>query len=481
MTLNSPIKNTTKRTLTRQSLRFFIQEKLLVLTLAVILCTSGLIYYIYNQGLDISARMSLTKIGYHYAQLDKADALTQTQYVMGEFSVYIGKQNLPSWLTESLSSKQVENYELVKLRIKHDKDNSHSNQVKLDNQNSAKPNFILLTAIPGKSDRQIFIAYLFSKDIKIEEVPTPNIFETVTLATLTVLTLLIILVLWIAYRFHQKVLTPMESLAQIATDLDCYQSLDDHPLLKNQSEIGHIAQVLNQSIKRIKQTQEREKTFLQNASHELRTPIAVISSALDLIDRRQETGSNDFKDPLIHIRQSSNNMKDLTESLLWLSQAAKDKEQNNQGEPKKQKLSTHELATLISEVKQQLNYLIEGRGLNIQLNIIDEGVIYIEKNLLLIVISNLIRNAFEHSFEGKIIINISKQFFSIQDSGCGIKKPEQLIQRGISNRESFGLGLDIVTQIAQQKGWNFTLKNTLENNSETGCTAKLQWHDHPNN
>ncbi|WP_438466386.1 sensor histidine kinase [Marinomonas sp. PE14-40] len=477
MMLNSPIKNTTKRTLTRQSLRFFIQEKLLVLTLAVILCTSGLIYYIYNQGLDISARMSLTKIGYHYAQLDKVDALTQTQYVMGEFSVYIGKQNLPSWLTESLSSKQVENYELVKLRIKHDKDNSHSNQVKLGNQNSAKPNFILLTAIPGKSDRQIFIAYLFSKDIKIEEVPTPNIFETVTLATLTVLTLLIILVLWIAYRFHQKVLTPMESLAQIATDLDCYQSLDDHPLLKNQSEIGHIAKVLNQSIKRIKQTQEREKTFLQNASHELRTPIAVISSALDLIDRRQETGSNDVKDPLIHIRQSSNNMKGLTESLLWLSQA--DKEENNQGEPKKQKLSTHELATLVSEVKHQLSYLIEGRELNIQLNIIDEGVIYIEKNLLLIVISNLIRNAFEHSFEGCIIINVSSKFISVQDSGCGIKDTEHLMQRGKSNRESFGLGLDIVTQIAQQKGWHFTLKNTVENNLETGCTATLKWHEHP--
>lgn len=479
MTLNSPTKNKAQNSHTRQGLRFFIQEKLIVLTLAVILCTSGLIYYIYNQGLDISARMSLTKIGYHYAQLDKANALTETQYVMGEFSVYIGKHHLPLWLTESLGSKQVDNYELVKLRIKHNKNNSHSNQEKRDLQGSTQPNFILLTAIPGKSERQIFIAYLFSKDFKIEEVPTPNIFETVTLATLVVLTLLIILVLWIAYRFHQKVLSPMESLAQIASDLDCYQSLDDHPLLKNQSEIGHIAKVLNQSIKRIKQTQEREKTFLQNASHELRTPIAVISSALDLIDRHQETGSNDFKDPLIHIRQSSNNMKNLTESLLWLSQAAKDKEQDSQREPKKQTLNTHELATLVSEVKQQLNYLIEGRKLNIQLNIIDEGIIYIEKNLLLIVISNLIRNAFEHSFEGKITINISKDFFSIQDSGCGIKNPEQLMQRGISNRESFGLGLDIVTQIAQQKDWSFTLKNTIENNLETGCTATLKWHEHP--
>jgi len=477
MTLNSPTKNKAQNSHTRQGLRFFIQEKLIVLTFAVILCTSGLIYYIYNQGLDISARMSLTKIGYHYAQLDKADTLTQTHYDMGEFSVYIGEQNLPSWLTKALGSKQVANYELVKVFIKRGKKKTEIDTTQAMEQSSTPPNFLLLTAIPGKNERQIFVAYLFSRAFKIKEVPTPNIFATVTLATLTVLVLLLVLVLWIAYRFHQKVLTPMESLAQIASDLDCYQSLDDHPLLKNQSEIGHIAKVLNQSIKRIKQTQEREKTFLQNASHELRTPIAVISSALDLIDRRQETGSNDFKDPLIHIRQSSNNMKGLTESLLWLSQA--DKEESNQSEPKKQKLSTHELATLVSEVKHQLSYLIEGRELKIQLNIIDDGSVYIEKNLLLIVISNLIRNAFEHSFEGCIIINVSSKFISIQDSGCGIKDTEHLMQRGKSNRESFGLGLDIVTQIAQQKGWHFTLKNTVENNLETGCTATLKWHEHP--
>jgi signal transduction histidine kinase len=133
----------------------------------------------------------------------------------------------------------------------------------------------------------------------------------------------------------------------------------------------------------------------------------------------------------------------------------------------------------VSEVKHQLSYLIEGRELKIQLNIIDDGSVYIEKNLLLIVISNLIRNAFEHSFEGCIIINVSSKFISIQDSGCGIKDTEHLIQRGKSNRESFGLGLDIVTQIAQQKGWHFTLKNTVENNLETGCTATLKWHEHP--
>ena len=272
----------------------------------------------------------------------------------------------------------------------------------------------------------------------------------------------------------------MESLAQIAKNLDHYDELDAHPLLGNKSEIGQIALALNQSMKRIKQTQQREKTFLQNASHELRTPIAVISSALDIIDRRLVSDKTDLTDPLMHIRQSSHNMKNLTESLLWLSRISTKKESTqkesttaevNHKEPKKQQLNTHELAHLVTEIQQQLNYLIEGRAVNLHLTITEEGSIQIEENLLFIVISNLIRNAFEHSFEGDIHVEITTQSISIQDAGIGIENPDKALIRGISSRESFGLGLDIVTQIAAQKGWHFT----LENNLGEGCTATLHW------
>lgn len=260
----------------------------------------------------------------------------------------------------------------------------------------------------------------------------------------------------------------MASLDETTPDLS-------HPILQDRSEIGLVAHALKQGMDRIYSFHQREKNFLQNASHELRTPITVVGSALDIIERRQAMGKQDISKPLQHIRQASVNMKETTEALLWLS-----REESREGtsdenraykSPDQSPIKANDLHQILTELVAQLRYLIEDPAIKVTISMNTQDILLYDPALIRIVLVNLIRNAFEHTFEGRIDINISNTGISICDTGLGLSSDTNPINRGESGRDSFGLGLDIVSRIADRKGW----KLSLSSNSDGGCTAILNW------
>lgn len=190
----------------------------------------------------------------------------------------------------------------------------------------------------------------------------------------------------------------------------------------------------------------------------------MLSSALDIIDRRQQLGKKDIDKPLSHMRQAVVTMKSTTEALLWFS---RDDAQTSEQLP----VSAHDMQQMLREITDQLVYLIEGRELKINIGEIPEELLLHNAALLRIVLSNLIRNAYEHTFEGQVDISISEHEICINDTGIGLNDKHTILQRGESGRDSFGLGLDIVSRIADKKGWRLTLSS----NDHGGCCASLCW------
>ena len=445
----------------RSSLRSFLRNQLLVLTGFIVIGFACLIFYIYIDGLDNATRKGLHVIGSYYAQLHDEGSFNQVSLETDEFSIFLGQENLPTSVSFKFPQNNFTNYKLYKSFIK----------TKDEPSRRLGPS-ALLTALPIENgERQLFAVYHFIRNKNTHVVTNAPIFKTVIITTLFVPLPLLIAVFWIARRFNRRVLEPMEALADMAHKVDETTPELSHPVLNDKSEIGLVAHALKKGVERIHTFHQQEKTFLQNASHELRTPITVIGSALDIIERRLSMGKQDISSPLNHIRQASINMKETTEALLWLSREDSSGDSQAPKTSEQSPIKADDLHIMLTELVEQLGYLIEGREVKVTISMNAPDLQLYDAALIRIVLSNLIRNAFEHTFEGQINIHVNDSGISISDTGIGLRSDTNPIKRGASGRDSFGLGLDIVTRIANKKSW----KLVLSSNASGGCNASLNW------
>lgn len=443
------------------SLRSFLRNQLLLLTGFIVVGFGSLILYLYIDGLDVATRKGLLVIGSYYAQLHDEGSFDEKVFETNEFSIFVGQENLPTSISSPFPKNSFSNYKLYKKHLDISED-----------QQQEEGTFVLFTAIPiDNGKRQLFAVYHFLHNGNPAITTRPPILETVVLTTFGVFLSLLLAVFCIARRFNIKVLEPIEALADMAHKVDETTPDISHPIFQNRSEIGQVAHALKQGVERIHTFHQQEKTFLQNASHELRTPITVVGSALDIIERRLSMGKQDISSPLKHIRQASVNMKETTEALLWLSREESTGDSQALTSSKQSPIKADDLHIMLTELVDQLTYLIEGREVKVTISMNAKELQLYDAVLIRIVLTNLIRNAFEHTFEGQIDIDVSESGISISDTGIGLSSDTNPIKRGASGRDSFGLGLDIVTRIANKKSW----KLALSSNTSGGCNAILNW------
>ena len=204
-------------------------------------------------------------------------------------------------------------------------------------------------------------------------------------------------------------------------------------------ELDMLATQILDRLREIDAISQRESQFLQYASHELRTPIAVIKSNAELLEQLIPAKN---LPPLERIERASNTMQHLTETLLWLTR--KEIEQPAH--------SVFQLNTLINELIEEHTYLLKGK--NVELSIELQPISVSQPHTLVrILIANLIRNAMQHIDEGLILIHLQQQELVITNKGI-ILEDTTAKQSG---RDGFGLGLKLVQQISQQCHWQFTV------------------------
>ena len=188
----------------------------------------------------------------------------------------------------------------------------------------------------------------------------------------------------------------------------------------------------------------REQSFLRNASHELRTPIAIVRGNAALIERRVRDGDGN-REAVIRISRAVDSMQRLTETLLWLSR-------EEAGNPPSVPVSVD---AMVTELLDENAYLLGDKPVEVAFE--PKGIeIAVPETACRIVLGNLIRNAFQYSDGGVIAVEVRPDGFLIRNetrSGVGPRSDGE-------NESGYGLGLALVQKVAERMGWRAEYKVT---------------------
>lgn len=202
---------------------------------------------------------------------------------------------------------------------------------------------------------------------------------------------------------------------------------------------------INEMIERNELVFHQQKQFIENASHELQTPLAIVINKIDLsiqngeLDKKNLNFLNDVKNDL-------RRMAGLNKSLLMLS-----KIENNQFN----KISNVNFNVLINDLVKSYEDFIEFKKINI--NVVEKEIFEaaFDPDLANILLSNLLKNAVKYNNQNGVInIITEKQKLIFQNTGSGIPLDQSQIfnrfyKQG-SDHGSTGLGLSIIKTIIKQ-------------------------------
>ncbi|MDD3064418.1 MAG: HAMP domain-containing sensor histidine kinase [Massilibacteroides sp.] len=203
---------------------------------------------------------------------------------------------------------------------------------------------------------------------------------------------------------------------------------------------------------------KKQKEFIENASYELQTPLAVFKSQLDMLLQQSDL-SQEQMDIIQSLYSVSSRMTRLNKNLLLLARINNDQYVNMED------------INFVQTLYAQLLYLRERAESNgIKVNVEIENPLNIHDNRILVesLITNLIVNAIRHNVENWIInIRVANCGFEISNTGATQTldkgKVFRRFNRTSEEKEGNGLGLSIVHEICKMHDWKiqYEYKNNL--------------------
>lgn len=252
----------------------------------------------------------------------------------------------------------------------------------------------------------------------------------------------------------KTILNPVKSLANKLAHLQPKQRNVRIASEYQGNEVAQIAEAFDRYLEQLDQFVDRERSFTAAASHELRTPLSVMMGAIDVMDV-QELSPVSAR-ALARIKRACAEMLAFIEATLFLS-----REENrtiNQTPPSALK---DIIAALLEDNAQGLNT----NQIDITTNLGTTMTLKQPDTIVKIMIGNILRNAIEHTQQGKIIISLSKGKLTIADTGSGIPQQDlpHIFDRSYTTKESgTGLGLNLVKRICDRFNWTINIQSELK-------------------
>jgi signal transduction histidine kinase len=249
-------------------------------------------------------------------------------------------------------------------------------------------------------------------------------------------TIIFALVFLLALRWLAR---PVEALYLWAKQLNLDELEQPIPKFKFK-ELNSLANIVHTSVASVGESLQKEHEFLQYASHELRTPISILRSNSALLDKINPTPSKKEREVRDRIQRASLSMKGITEILLWLGR------EEDYSEP----YEKVDLSVLLSHIVAEQRFLTEGKDVDLALKL-KAHTQYLPKEACRILLTNMIRNAFQHTTEGTIQV-------ILQENNIVIENPldEGSISNNGINEIGFGLGLKLSRKLADKFNWGLT-------------------------
>jgi len=291
------------------------------------------------------------------------------------------------------------------------------------------------------------------------KVETEDLIRIIFLITIGLILVLLVILLVINRLLLRRLWQPFYAILK---ELKLFNVTDNTALQKVDTRIEEFSELniaVTSMAHRVMHDYKDLKTFTENASHELLTPIAVINSKLDTLI---QTG--DFSEPqsklLNDLYTSVNRLTRLNQSLLLLVKI----ENKLQGD-----LAYIDFRSLLEETLVQFEEIFQDKRLAINVKI-NEKLIYANQYLVEILLNNLISNAIRHNYAGgEIEINLNQENLTISNTGKNAGLEENIFKRFYksSSSEGSGLGLTISRQICENFGFSLNYQYSAPYNSFT--------------
>lgn len=265
--------------------------------------------------------------------------------------------------------------------------------------------------------------------------------------------LAVLILSWIA---SGKILAPLRFFTATARSIS-ESDLTQRIPVQGRDELAEVASTFNEMMDRLEATFTTQRNFINDAGHELRTPITIIRGHLELMDNGNP---EEVQETATLVIDELDRMSRFVEDLILLAKAER---------PDFLQLETVDIQSLTEELFTKAQALAER---NWCLDNTAQGMIVVDRQRLTQAVMNLAQNATQHTTNTDTItigssISKGKIKFWVRDTGEGINEADQKriferFARAANSRrrsEGAGLGLSIVKAIVEAHHGEVTLKS----------------------
>jgi len=300
---------------------------------------------------------------------------------------------------------------------------------------------------------------------------------------LVAIPLLIIAAAISGYFLADRSLKPVSSMAEHAAEITA-SNLHERLPVTGGDELVRLARVINDLLDRLETSFEQQRRFMADASHELRTPTAIVRTEADVTLSRPSRTTDEYRASMGIMQDAARRLTRIVDDLFLLARA-------DAGHLVVQRSAVY-LEDVVDGAVRGVRQLADSRGVSVQLGELVEAPLRGDADLLGRIVLNLLDNAIKHAPPGgSVMVGMARRddtvTVSVVDSGPGIpaEAVDRLFERFFRAEASrprhedggsggAGLGLAIARRIAEAHGGRLELVSSKPGHTEFRLTLPVE-------
>ena len=301
--------------------------------------------------------------------------------------------------------------------------------------------------------------------------------EDFLLRSVIATTIIILLSSVCTYFLTKKTLTPLQKLTSEVSQIQAQNLSTQLAVPNSKDEIAQLTSSFNEMLARLDNAFSTQKQFSANAAHELRTPLAVLQTNLEVFEKKQEPEMVEYQQLFTMIKEQTARLSQLVGTLLDMT--------NLKSVPRTDQVALEEL---VDEVFCDLDPVAEKAGISIHFDDSSSQDSHTDVTgsyvLLYRAVYNLVENAIKYNRpNGSVTVSVkeknSQVMILVKDTGIGISPENQKkifdpffrVDKSRSRAMGgAGLGLALVDSIAREHGGSVKV---LESNEKGSIIALM--------
>ena len=247
--------------------------------------------------------------------------------------------------------------------------------------------------------------------------PQAEMLEEVTETFAWVIPIAILLASGGGYFLARKSLAPVVAMSSQAGRIGA-ENLHERLAIQNEKdELGHLARSFNSLLNRLAESFDRQRRFMADASHELRTPVAILRGESEVALSQQARSPEEYRESLDVVHHEAERLTRIVEDLFTLTRA-------DAGQYPLQP-SDFYLDELVAECVHSARTLAQAKKVSLTFGGAPESPIHADESLVRRMLMNLLDNAIKYTPDfGRVTVSCQqsgKEYaVNIVDTGCGI-------------------------------------------------------------